>query len=319
MSAARIGRRRRRGSGQEGVALLLAVWLLALLAVVAGETIFSTRVRAAAERNRRDDLRGWSLAIAGYRAALAALDDRITAVGVDEDKGDLLLYYRGDGTGTPAFAKDVALGDGTYSWRISDESGLVPINGIQQRSVLVGVLKLCGMAPGSDRDTVVDSILDWRDVGSEHRINGAEEDYYRSLDPPYSCKDGPLDVVEELLLVRGVTPELFFGTGEGEKRVPGLRDLLTVYSLEGEILPNAATVPKALREELKIARVPRGQPSRIYRIVATGDPGAGAPKRTVQAVVSRGDTGGTGGTRTFALLYWNDTSSPEPVGREESH
>ena len=47
---------------ESGVALLLAVWLLALLAVVAGEFVFSTRVRAAAERNARDDLRARALA-----------------------------------------------------------------------------------------------------------------------------------------------------------------------------------------------------------------------------------------------------------------
>ena len=280
-----VGARRR--LGECGVALLLAVWLLALLAVVAGEFVFSTRVRTAAERNARDDLRARALAIAGYRAAVAALDDRIGTVSVDsEDR--LLLHYRGAPEGTPAVAKDVALGDGTYSWSIAGEDGLVDVNGIQQRTVLANLLGKCGMEPGSDRDTVIDSILDWRDTDREHRLNGAEEDYYRGLDPPYSCKDGNLDVLEELLLVRGVTPELFFGKKERDRTTPGLRDLLSVHSFEF----NPGAAPKAVLEALGQARPPRPTPpGDRFRIVATGNPGGGAPPRTLQAVVRRDDDG----------------------------
>jgi hypothetical protein len=301
---------RRPPAGRDaGVALLLAVWLLALLAVVVGEFVFSTRVRASAERNKRDDLRGWVLAIAGYRAALAALDDRIAGLSLAQD-GSLLLHYRGEAEGTPAAGTDVALGDGSYSWRIMSEDGLVDINGIQQRSVLVNLLKQCGVGPGADRDTIIDSILDWRDANREHRINGAEEDYYRGLDPPYSCKDGSLDVLEELLLVRGVTPEIFYGKVEQGTTVPGLRDLLSVHSLEF----NAGTAPNAVLEALGKSRPTRpSAPGSRYRIIATGNAGGGAPARSLQAVVEREDAGDS---RTFTLLYWNDSTSPEPVGRE---
>ncbi len=64
--------------------------------------------------------------------------------------------------------------------------------------------------PGMTED-IADAILDWIDEDDEPREFGAESDYYMSLDPPYAAKNGPLDTVEELLLVRGVTPELLFG------------------------------------------------------------------------------------------------------------
>ena len=64
--------------------------------------------------------------------------------------------------------------------------------------------------PGMTED-VADSILDWIDEDDDTREYGAEFDYYQSLDPPYSPKNGPLDTVEELLLVRGVHPQLLFG------------------------------------------------------------------------------------------------------------
>jgi hypothetical protein len=64
--------------------------------------------------------------------------------------------------------------------------------------------------PGMTED-VADAILDWIDPDSEPREFGAEADYYSGLTPPYACKNGPLSTVEELLLIRGVTPALLFG------------------------------------------------------------------------------------------------------------
>jgi len=60
-------------------------------------------------------------------------------------------------------------------------------------------------------DETADAILDWIDVDDEPREFGAEADYYADLDPPYAPKNGPPETIEELLLVRGVTPSLLFG------------------------------------------------------------------------------------------------------------
>ncbi len=60
-------------------------------------------------------------------------------------------------------------------------------------------------------DTIADAILDWIDADDEQRENGAERDYYATLSPPYAPRNGPLGSIEELLLVRGVTPALLFG------------------------------------------------------------------------------------------------------------
>ena len=64
--------------------------------------------------------------------------------------------------------------------------------------------------PGMTED-VADAILDWLDADDEPREFGAEVDYYSMLPTPYMPTNGPLQSVEELLLVRGVTPELLFG------------------------------------------------------------------------------------------------------------
>lgn len=65
--------------------------------------------------------------------------------------------------------------------------------------------------PGMSED-IADAILDWMDEDDEAREYGAELDYYSRLEPAaYAPRNGPLQTLEELLLVRGITPSLLFG------------------------------------------------------------------------------------------------------------
>jgi DNA uptake protein ComE-like DNA-binding protein len=96
---------------------------------------------------------------------------------------------------------------------LEDESTRLNINAlvvIDQLQENAGRDLLMGL-PGMTED-VADAIMDWMDADDEARDYGAESSYYQGLDPPYAVKNGPLDTVEELLLVRGVTPQLLFGT-----------------------------------------------------------------------------------------------------------
>ncbi len=108
--------------------------------------------------------------------------------------------------------------------------------------------------PGMTEETA-DAILDWLDEDEEPREYGAESDYYSSLSPGYAAKNGQLETVEELLLVRGVTPQLLFGAdvnrngiidaGEMEQSGAALTDTesittgwagqLTLYSKENNV------------------------------------------------------------------------------------
>jgi general secretion pathway protein K len=61
---------------------------------------------------------------------------------------------------------------------------------------------------------IVNSILDWIDPDENTRIQGAESDVYQNFIPnhPYSSKDGPIDDLSELLMVKAITPDLFYGS-----------------------------------------------------------------------------------------------------------
>lgn len=60
-------------------------------------------------------------------------------------------------------------------------------------------------------EEIADSILDWVDADDEVREFGTEGSYYRGQSPAYDVKNGPMDSLDEMLLVRDVTPELLFG------------------------------------------------------------------------------------------------------------
>jgi DNA uptake protein ComE-like DNA-binding protein len=73
-------------------------------------------------------------------------------------------------------------------------------------SAQAALQNLPGMTP-----QIIDAILDWLDPDDIARPNGAEREYYAGLSPPYAPKNGPFETVEELLLVKGITPQLLYG------------------------------------------------------------------------------------------------------------
>lgn len=85
-------------------------------------------------------------------------------------------------------------------------------------------------------DTIVDSALDWMDKDNLHRLHGAEDQHYQSLPNPYKAKNAPFDTAEELLLVKGVTEDILFGTRERK----GLIEFITVYGNFSKINVNVA-------------------------------------------------------------------------------
>lgn len=60
-------------------------------------------------------------------------------------------------------------------------------------------------------EEIADAIRDWIDSDDTSREYGVESEYYESLTPAYAAKNGPLETIDELLLVKDVTPELLYG------------------------------------------------------------------------------------------------------------
>lgn len=105
--------------------------------------------------------------------------------------------------------KDYQLGDGKFSITITDLERKFNIN-IADQPALEQALRLVGVDAG-EASSVAASILDWVDPDNNTHIGGTETDHYQTMDPPYFAKDAPIDDISELLLIRGVTPEMYWG------------------------------------------------------------------------------------------------------------
>ncbi|MFT4570088.1 MAG: hypothetical protein ACI91F_000961 [Candidatus Binatia bacterium] len=213
---------------QRGVALILVIWTFAVLTVLAGEFARAMRDDAMSTRNFKQETIGHYVCVAAINEVILALmtkrEDRQPADDeYSDDDGQPLgaidMLSIGDGQWTEGFFNGVA-----YEVRVTDEGGKLGLNHVGE-VVLEEIFYNLGYED-LDAKTLVDSILDWRDEDEEHRLNGAEDDYYERLPRPYKAKDGAFDSVEELLLVRGVTEDLFYGFDD----TPGLRELFSVFN-----------------------------------------------------------------------------------------
>jgi len=86
-------------------------------------------------------------------------------------------------------------------------------------------------------DELVDSICDWIDPDSDKNTAGAEDEYYTTLPEPYECKNGPMDTPEEILLVKGMEKEWFYGE---ENKYKGIGEFVTVGT-KGTVNVNTAS------------------------------------------------------------------------------
>jgi len=227
----------------KGVALILVLWVILLLMVIVLEFSFAMRMEVNAVRNFKDEVNCYFYAQSGFQRAVAELIREISSDSLKKE-AEKEKTWRADQRKI-----EMKIGPGNVEVVISNEGGKYGLNIIRE-----GTLRSFISSLGVDereRDIITDSILDWKDENNLHRINGAEDDYYESLPNPYSCKDGPFDTTEELLLVRGVTPSIFYGCygapGEGDTKAvwkKGLIDLMTVYSRSSRVDVN--TAPKEI-------------------------------------------------------------------------
>jgi general secretion pathway protein K len=113
--------------------------------------------------------------------------------------------------------KNVPLGSGQITVTIMDMERKWDINLVAnprnpQKEVLQKALAEVGVTDAEQSSTIIDSILDWVNPNETSGFSGAKSDYYMHLNPPYYCKNGPIDDISELLLIKGITPEIYWGS-----------------------------------------------------------------------------------------------------------
>lgn len=197
---------------QEGLALPVVLWLVLLLGLLFSGYSYHVRSDTVMARQWLDSARGRAAAEAGFQQMVYQLLRQGKEPLADSQELVVNSEYNGVG---------LRIG-------VINHSGLVDLN--RASDALLDAL-LVGMSlSDEERMTILDSIRDWRDGDSERRDFGAEDDDYAALGLPYGAADAVFTSVDELALVKGMTPDLF----------DRLRGMVTVFSTESGINPELA-------------------------------------------------------------------------------
>ena len=258
----------------EGVALILTLLFVVLLTVLVVEFAYEAQVEASYSMNSGNDYqarlaarsavyKGISiLEAARLQAELAASQGTGTPTSTSANNNNnanqnsgvqvdsRLSAWAQPGTFEP-------LNDAVMRATITDEFGKINLNALvvndngtriireHIRFGLQEFFRLRGEAAGAevDPEALVESIIDWIDEDDEAEQGGAEADFYLASENPYNAKNGPMDSIDELLLIKGMTTDLYFGAkGLDTPQLP-LSEFLTVHGdWLGRINPNTVYI-----------------------------------------------------------------------------
>ncbi len=231
--------RKRVINNQSGIALVLAVGIVALLTVVALEFQRFNVLQRAMATNFENSIRALAVARSGVQIALAL---------IDKDGKDNTSDSYFDPWGNLEESIDDVKGlfnEAEWELKVVPANARLNINKLvdkdgkfvqAQKDLWLRILGSGDLLLGdAEPEDIINSIKDWIDPDDEPTGFGAEEDYYLGLAKPYHCKNAPLTTTSELLLIKGITPQLFLGD---EDHI-GLQQIATVYG-SGKINLNVA-------------------------------------------------------------------------------
>lgn len=219
---------------QRGVALLVVLAFVIILAVLASVFAVNMQVEAKLARNADAGTEVEWLCRSGVEMAKYVLSQQMADTQQPYDS--LSQSWAGGPGSTNGFnplldsidLTDSAWGEGTLlgllypiedpgegyrcSIKIMDMERKFNINRAAERSMGRYPLEQTFEMMGVDVSLIpylVDAIIDWRDQDSAVGVNGAESEYYEPLG--YLAKNGPIDDLRELLLIKDITPEMYWG------------------------------------------------------------------------------------------------------------
>ncbi|MBU0469598.1 MAG: general secretion pathway protein GspK [Candidatus Omnitrophica bacterium] len=243
---------RRKLDQRSGIMLLVVLWMLVILTVLSVSLGRNTNIELALTKHAIAQAKAKYYAFAGieFSKNLIRLDSK-DKQSLSSDNLYSCAVPNLSGISPEGLFKRNEMGSGYFSVRhevdddhsqehsrqyygLSDEDGRININALDKNTV--SILRELIVLKGLDRDvanTVAFSAVDWVDSDTIvfDESYGAEDDHYSSLDKPYHCKNLSLDSKEEMLLIRGMTPEIF----------NEIKDNITIFPKNGRLLVNFDT------------------------------------------------------------------------------
>jgi general secretion pathway protein K len=231
---------------QRGIALVMTLLIVSFLVAMTLQLMMTADRQMTVATNQLEQARLEAMVLGGLQLAFAALHADQRENGFDSTQD---VWATMDSERLREISEDIEL-----SIAVSDLSGRLQVNALAdganraQRELWLRLL-LSGRFAVKDQDqaeALLDALIDWLDEDDEQLPQGAENSYYQGLEIPYSCRNGRMNTVEELLLVKGMTPDLVFGN----QRHEGLASFVTVVGEDGRI--NLNTAPSAVLAALSV-------------------------------------------------------------------
>jgi general secretion pathway protein K len=170
---------------ERGIALVMVIWALALLSLMAASFLSEARVELRRAVNLRERAEAEALAEAGINLALAR------------------LVAESGGTAPQSWTERV--GGGTVTITLTDERGKIDLNGAEP-ALIASLFEAVGAGEPAAK-ALSAAIADFRDADRATATDGAEDAAYPAGSG--GAKDAPFETADELMQVRGMTPDLF--------------------------------------------------------------------------------------------------------------
>lgn len=207
-----------------GSILILALWVLTFCGLIAASLSFRTGLALRLTQYQWKEIQSEQLAKAAVSVCRAIwIQQRAPYAAFNQfwaDHPDLFQDHAvSDGFFTVCRTARDERGLARRYYGMEDESGKINLNSAPAEAL--------ARLFGTHAD-VVPAILEWRDPRPQGRAGGVPQSDYQTLG--YTCRNGPFRSLEELLLVKGMNPELF----------QDVQESLTVYS-SGQVNINTAS------------------------------------------------------------------------------
>jgi len=229
-------------SAQAGIALIIVMISIFVLTILAGGFAYSMKVETKLARNANSESQ---LEWLGRSAVESARWELAQQLMIPQEPYDAMNQVWAGGLGGAGtsnspladFKNEIQIQDGGATWKITDLESKANIN-VANEAVLQQSLLVMGVDAGQITP-VINCILDWIDRDETPRIQGAESDFYQGLNPPYYAKNGPIDDISELLLIKGAAD--FYAAGDNPEVGQKIYNPLTSrFSSSGVSLPSPA-------------------------------------------------------------------------------
>lgn len=199
---------------EKGSVLILTLWALLFL----GMLVVAVSAHVAGVIRVAEGIANRTQAVMATRSGAAA------AVNVAVAFTNSYAALDDEWADNPAAFENVQIGGGYYRivgtpyadnptmrFGLDDEQGKINLNNLRVGLDLLRTvfMQIGGVTDKNQAEELAAALLEWRDESEESKHGGQDGSYYQSLDPPYEPRNGALQSVEELMLIKGMTPEIY--------------------------------------------------------------------------------------------------------------